>query len=440
LPILLNLIYSLILVLISPWIIWRILVLKKNRRGWLQKLAGCVPIRNSKAPCIWIHAVSVGEVILLIPLVREIRDRFHQHEIVISTSTESGYDLAKTRFPDHSVFFCPADFSWSVKNTIGRIRPSLLILSELELWPNLIGITNGRKIPIAVINGRLSRRSFKGYKRMAWLSRHMVKKTNLFCVQTQRYADRFRELCADPDKVVVTGSIKFDSVRQRATEGRITQLKELAGITTNDVIWLAGSTQENEDLLVIQTFARLKDTYPELRLILVPRHPQRCDRLVKIAERENIDCQLRSSLTDAPVHGKPRLTIIDVIGELSDWWGCADIGYVGGSMGSRGGQNMIEPAAYGVPICFGPNTENFQSVVELLIADQAATVVVNQAEMQAFVAGCLAHPDSARQMGRRAQMTVNQQKGAASRTVDALRPLISAPAIDPVSDKLTDAA
>ncbi len=429
-----------ILVLISPWIIWRILVLKKNRRGWLQKLAGHVPLRKSEAPCIWIHAVSVGEVILLIPLVREIRNRFHQHEVVISTTTESGYDLAKTRFPDHCVFFCPADFSWSIKNTINRIRPSLLILSELELWPNLIGLTNRKKIPIAVINGRLSRRSFRGYKRMGWLSRQMVKKINLFGVQTQRYADRFRELCADPGKVVVTGSIKFDSVRQRATEGRIAQLKALAGITTKDVIWLAGSTQENEDVLVIQTFARLKDEYPELRLILVPRHPQRSDRLVKIAERQNIDYQLRSKITDAPVHGKPRLTIIDVIGELSDWWGCADIGYVGGSMGSRGGQNMIEPAAYGVPVCFGPNTENFQSVVELLIANQAATVVQNQAEMQAFVAGCLSHPDSARQMGRRAQVAVNQQKGAVSRTMDALRPLIPALVNHHASNKRTDAA
>lgn len=427
--ILLNLIYCSLVVLLTPVIAWRYFVQGKNRRGWSQKLTGRVPRRRSDAPCFWVHAVSVGEVILLDSLITEIRERMPGYEIVVSTTTESGYDLACKRYSDLTVFFCPADFSWAIRRALKRIRPSMLLLSELELWPNLISITHDAGVPIAVVNGRLSRSSFNGYKFIRWISRPMIEKIDVCCVQTDRYARRFIKLGADPSRVQVTGSVKFDTVSGQAPDASIETLRTLARLTDEDIVWLAGSTQENEDRIAIQTFAKLADCNPRLKLVLVPRHPNRCHRLKRYFDEYELDYQLRSQLSVGTV-SQARVLVVDVIGELSAWWGLADFGYVGGSMGSRGGQNMIEPAAYGIPVCFGPDTENFQSVVELLLANEAAEVVRNQAEMQAFVVQNLADPKACRVMGQRAADVVSNQKGATSRTIGALRELADIKALD----------
>ena len=412
--------YLTLLVLLSPVIAWRYFVQGKNRRGWSQKLTGRVPIRESNAPCIWIHAVSVGEVILLETLILEFQRQLPDHEIVISTTTESGYDLARQRYAGLSVFFCPADFSWAVRRGLKRVRPSLLLLSELELWPNLVSTAHQRGIPVAVVNGRLSSGSFRGYHWTRWISKPMIEKISLFCVQTERYALRFIKLGAHHKKVRVTGSVKFDSAGKHASVEKVTQLRRLAGVTDKDAVWLAGSTQENEDRLIIETFAKLQRRYENLKLILVPRHPNRCGRLKRVFDKHDVNFRLRSKHSTENPSGS-RVLLVDVIGELSAWWGVADMGYVGGSMGSRGGQNMIEPAACSVPISFGPDTENFQSVVELLLAGKAAEVVCSQQEMQDFVVQNLDDPKLARAMGMRAANVVQQQKGAAVRTVRGLR-------------------
>lgn len=419
---LLNLTYCLIVVLLLPVIAWRYFVQGKNRRGWAQKLTGHVPHRRSSAPCFWVHAVSVGEVILLDTLINEIRERMPEYEIVVSTTTESGYDLACQRYSDLTVFFCPADFSWAIRRALKRIRPSMVLLSELELWPNLISITHDSGVPIGVVNGRLSRSSFKGYKFIRWISKPMIEKIDVCCVQTERYARRFIKLGAVPSRVKITGSVKFDSVSGQAPGESIATLRTLARIADDDIVWLAGSTQENEDRIAIQTFAKLAVCNPKLKLILVPRHPNRCHRLKRYFDEFGLDYQLRSQLSVGKV-SRARILVVDVIGELSAWWGLANFGYVGGSMGSRGGQNMIEPAAYGIPISFGPDTENFQAVVELLLANEAAQVVRNQAEMQAFVAQNLIDPKTCRLMGKRAVEVVSNQKGATFRTVQALSEL-----------------
>ena len=420
----LNLTYCLIVVLLTPLIAWRYFVQGKNRRGWSQKLTGRVPRRNSNAPCFWVHAVSVGEVILLDTLIEEMRERMPDHEIVISTTTESGYDLACQRYSELTVFFCPADFSWAIRRALKRVRPTMLLLSELELWPNLISTAHEQGIPIAVINGRLSRGSFKGYKMIRWISKPMIEKISLCCVQTARYARRFIELGAIPDRVKITGSVKFDSVASHAPGSSIATLRTLAHISNDDIVWLAGSTQENEDRIAIQTFAKLCVCHPKLKLILVPRHPNRCHRLKKYFKEFGLDYQLRSQLSVGKI-SKAQVLVVDVIGELSAWWGIADFGYVGGSMGSRGGQNMIEPSSYGIPICFGPDTENFQAVVELLLSSDAAKIVRNQEEMLAFVQQNLNDPKPNQAMGQRAAEVVLNQKGATSRTVKALSDLVA---------------
>ena len=419
-----NIVYLMIVLAISPWVLWRVAVQGKNRRGWFQKLFGMVPIRNSSNPCLWIHAVSVGEINLLAPFVEQFRGANPTYDVVISTTTETGFDLANNRFPEEMVFFCPVDFTWAIKNTIHRIKPDLLLLTELELWPNLVSISAEQGIDVALINGRLGEKSFRGYMKIRFLVTRILDRLDLALMQTKPYANRIVELGMPTEKVVVSGNIKFDCANIGSDKSRTNRLVELANIRGNEFVFLAGSTQENEDLMAISVYQQLKPHHPGLRLILVPRHPDRCSKIVDVLTESKIPVVRRSELptqqTDQPV------VIVDVIGELKDWWGRADVGYVGGSMGSRGGQNMIEPAATATPICFGPNTDNFKDVVKLLLGNNAAHVVTNANELIDFVEFAIADQVASREMGQRAQKLVAQQRGATATTLACVNDLINA--------------
>lgn len=420
----------------SPWLLWRYFVKGKNRRGWNQKLFGAVDVRQSNQPCIWFHAVSVGEVNLLAPVIERLNQIQPTREFVISTTTETGFDLANKKYPGHYVFFCPFDFTWAIKRVLKRLKPDALVLAELELWPNLIQTTRQAGIPVSVINGRLSESSHRGYRKFRWLVTPILKQLSWIGAQDQTSADRFRDLGCDPTQLDITGNIKFDGVvTDRNNEGTM-RLRSLAKLTPDHFVWVAGSTQLEEDLLIAQTYQRLARTIPELRLILVPRHPERTSQLVAQLAELDIPCQLRSSLPDdqqqsvAPEHrhgnhaGTPDasypILIVDVIGELGGWWGLANIAYVGGSMGQRGGQNMIEPAAYGVPISFGPNTSNFREIVAEFLAHDAATVVHDAATIEAFVLKYHEDNDWGLKSGARAQSVVLSHSGATQTTVERL--------------------
>ena len=428
---LLNATYVCFLVMASPWLLWRYFQ-GKGRRGWKQKLFGLVAERKSDNPCIWLHAVSVGEVNLLTPVLNRWQELQPELEFVISTTTETGFDLARRRYPEHYVCFCPMDFTWAIKRVLKRFRPDMLVLAELELWPNLIRTTRQAGIPVAVVNGRLSANSFNGYR---WLSRVLestFKDLSLVAAQNATYAGRFCALGCDPAKVFVTGSVKFDGVETNRNNPRTRQLASLAGIAAKDLVFMAGSTQVEEDLIAASVYQQMSRNNPNLRLILVPRHPDRCGVLVDKLKLAGIPTVLRSKLsgTNTPTvesfvwrnQIKPVL-IVDVIGELGAWWGCADAAYVGGSMGTRGGQNMIEPAAYGVPVSFGPNTENFREIVNELLSQEAATVVENAKDLKAFLNLALFQSDWAREMGKRSQTVILEHHGASGRTAGQLRDL-----------------
>ncbi len=417
----LNTLYLLLLLVLSPWIAWRIIVQGKNRSGWIQKLTGLVPRRESTGPCLWIHAVSVGEVNLLPPLLKEFRHRFPNIEFAISTTTTTGFALAVQRFPDQIVFYCPFDFSWAVNHVLHRLRPQMLLLTELELWPNLIHVTRGHNIPVALINGRISDKSFRGYRRLRFLFKRVLRDIDLAAVQTETYAQRLALLGMPSDRIHACGNIKFDNVAHvNQPHDRSLSFRQLARIGDDDFVLLAGSTQEEEDRMAVSVYQQLYSSHPHLKLILVPRHPERCGRLARFINERGLSCCFRSQLHQASDPAERRILIVDVIGELSDWWGCADVGYVGGSLGGRGGQNMIEPAARGVPTCFGPDTPNFRDVVQLLLADQAAEVVENADQLQQFVCDVWQNREAARAMGQRAAALVGAQRGAARRTAQLL--------------------
>lgn len=448
-----NAIFLCFLIAAFPWLLWRAIRLGKNRRGWSQKLWGLVPTRTSDGNCIWFHAVSVGEVNLLAPILKQLQQIRPDFEFVISTTTETGYDLARKKYPDQLVFFCPMDFTWAIKRAIRRIRPQMLVLAELEIWPNLISTMRNANIPVAVVNARLSESSFRGYQQLRWLIGPTIRQISLVAAQNETYAQRFINLGCDASIVTVTGSVKFDGVETNRHNPRTEKLAKLANLTPDENVLVAGSTQVEEDLITAEVYQQLSQQLPTLRLILVPRHPERCDRLVQLLHQRGLTTIRRSELGKLPIPTnsladestalKPIL-VVDVIGELRGWWGRADIAYVGGSMGRRGGQNMIEPAAFGIPVSFGPNTKNFKEIVHEFLSAESAVVVHNAAELSELVRRAIENPSWAVEIGERAQNVVLSHLGASQRTAKSLCNVLSVASYDksaPIrSDHVSDAA
>jgi 3-deoxy-D-manno-octulosonic-acid transferase len=374
---------------------------------------------------LWLHAVSVGEVNLLATLIGR-WDRLHpEWEIVISTTTHTGFQLAQKRYAPRMVFYCPVDFTWAVRRAMRAIRPDLLVLTELELWPNLISAARQHGARVAVVNGRLSEKSFRGYRRIGWLVRRVLADIDLIAVQNEEYGRRFLDLGAPPEAVQITGSIKFDGARTDRNNPDTQRLARLAGIADDDLVFLAGSTQDPEESLALDAFEKLIKSHQELRLILVPRHPERFDAVAELLNRRGVRWQRRSRLDTDRADPGARVLLVDAVGELGAWWGAAQIAFVGGSLGQRGGQNMIEPSAYGAAVSFGPNTWNFRDVAAQLLARQAAIVVKDGAELTAFVRQCLDDPAYAATLGGRARELVLQQQGAADRTTGLLNGLLN---------------
>jgi 3-deoxy-D-manno-octulosonic-acid transferase len=418
----LNLLYATLLVVASPLIFWNALWHGKHREGFAAKLLGRVPRRDSAGPCVWLHAVSVGEVNLLATTIAELARQHPDWEIVVSTTTKTGYDLARKKYADRSVFYCPLDFSWAVNAAVQRVRPTLLVLAELELWPNLIAAAKQRGARVAILNGRLSDKSFGGYRRLRPLVGRVLRQIDLIAAQNEETAERFRQLGAHPATVHATGSLKFDGAQTSRENPRTLELRQLAEISDDAIVFLAGSTQEPEEEFALAIFQRLSPTRPNLRLVIVPRHKERFEVVAAMIERSGLAWARRSSLSNGSRSW--RVMLIDTIGELGAWWGTASIGFVGGSFGSRGGQNMLEPAAYGTATCFGPNTWNFRDIVSQLLAVDGAVVVRDAAEFETFVGRVLDDVAWAAGLGSRARSLVLSQQGATRRTVELLASLV----------------
>jgi 3-deoxy-D-manno-octulosonic-acid transferase len=422
---LLNGLYLAALLVLAPAIAWTSFRTGKYRAGWQAKLFGRVPRRQGNRDCFWLHAVSVGEVNLLATTIREIRSRRPNVDIVISTTTNTGYALAVRKYgSDHQVFYCPLDFTWAVDTAMCRIRPQWLVLAELELWPNLIAAAKCRGVRVAIINGRLSENSFRGYRRLRWLVSHSLQQVDLIAAQDETTANRFCKLGANRQTTAITGSLKYDGADTNRENRHTVAFRQLAAGffgSERSLVWLAGSTQEPEEKMAVDVFRRLASEHPELRLIIVPRHAERFDEVAKLLDASEIPWERRSKLSEAkPLSHAARCLLVDTIGELGGWWGPADIGFVGGSFGDRGGQNMIEPAAYGVATCFGPNTRNFRDIVAALLRVDGARVVEDEQALETFVRRCLADHDFRGAVGQRAQALVAAQLGATARTVDLL--------------------
>ena len=433
-----DLLYRVFIILVAlfstPYILYASIRHGKYRHGWGQKLFGLVPElppAKEGVKRIWFHCVSVGEVSLLRPIVKELETTRANWEFVVSSTSETGFELAKKFFGDRvPVFYCPLDVKSALCRAVKRLKPDVLVLVELELWPLLIKTTHEMGVRVAIVNGRVSDASFKYYRLVKRFLGTTFRRVDLIAAQDEIAARYFRELSPCPERVVVLGSVKFDGVMTDRENAETKKLGSLIGVEKNDFVFIAGSTQETEEAGALETYRRLYREFPNLKLILVPRHRERFEEVARLLDESEFAWTRRSTLTSgttpsAPTNASPerdprRIVLVDALGELGAWWGLAQVAFVGGSWGSRGGQNMLEPSGYGAAVCFGPNTKNFRKIVESLLKVDGAVVVANVDEMEQFVRRCLVNPEYRDALGAAARDLTIKNAGAAQRTINAI--------------------
>lgn len=431
-PLAFDLVYLVATAIALPWLLWRRLGGGRPVAAPWQRFIGRVTVakRSLDSRRVWLHGVSVGEVQLLATVVAELSRQADEAgqavDCVVSSSTTTGLEVAARRFGEDRVFPCPLDFSWAVGRGLDTVRPDLLVLGELELWPNLLAAAAARGVPVVVVNGRMSPRSFRGFSRVRPLAAAMLSRVSLVLARSAEDAQRFTALGAQ--SVAPVGSLKFDGVTGDSQAEPVRQLRELAGFGSATPVFLAGSTQEPEEALAVNAFLTQRLSHPALRLVLVPRHAERAATLAewlrgRLQEPDaiGIGWQRRSRISPATAGSTADILLVDVTGELAAWWGLATVAFVGGSLGGgRGGQNMLEPAAYGAAVCFGPDTRNFRTEVAELLAADAAVVIPDGKGLTQFLGRCLDDPAFAAALGRAARRVVDRNRGGTAATVGRL--------------------
>jgi 3-deoxy-D-manno-octulosonic-acid transferase len=418
------------LLLGTPWWLFLIAARPKYRRGLWDRL-GRTPRLQAHAgrPLIWVHAVSVGEVLAVSRLIAELETALSGYFIVISATTATGHALACERFGAGRVFFCPLDLPWAVTAYLNALQPRMLILAETEFWPNLLTGCFRRNIPVVVVNARISDRSWPRYQRLRWLWRPILARISAVLAQSQIDAERLKTIGCRPDRIEVAGNLKFDVTA--ALEADATrQLKLRAGGLR---LIVAGSTLEGEEALLLKCWPQVLAAEPQLVLVLAPRHPERFHAVGALLDRAGVRWVQRSDWTASqagPGAADPgsllepgQIVLLNTIGELASVYSVASVAFVGGSLVSAGGHNPLEPAQFGVPILMGPHYVNFRAITDELVADNAIRIVSAEALADSVI-DLLRDREKAQAMGERARLSFRRQAGATERCVEAVRGLL----------------
>lgn len=411
------------LLLSSPYWLYQALRHGKYRRGFSERM-GNVPARLGDlktARVIWIHAVSLGEVLAVAGLVSELRRTLPEFRTLISTTTDTGQDLARKRFGEENVFYFPMDLASAIRPYLQALRPELVVLAETEFWPNFLRLVDESGAPLAVVNARISDRSLPRYERFRWFLRRMLAHVDLFLAQTQQDGERLQSIGADPQRIQITGNLKFD-VPLSAASPIVERLRGAFAADSAGPILVCGSTVEDEEAPLLKAFENILVGQPHASMILAPRHPERFDTVSKLIERMGISSYRRSAWTGEPLGGK--VLLVDTLGELAALYALADVAFVGGSLVPKGGHNIIEPAQHGVAIVTGNHTENFRDIV-WLFQSRDAVRIVGVSELPLTLMHLLDHDEERKVLGRRAKDTIFSQMGATARTLDALKTLFS---------------
>jgi 3-deoxy-D-manno-octulosonic-acid transferase len=409
-----------------PVLLPHVLRSRKRRNTVLGRLslAGLPEVpAGSRSRRIWIHALSVGEVISAVPLVRAMAERFPERELFFSASTETGFAEAQARLPKWTTarFLFPYDLPIPVRRTIKRIDPALIVIVETDIWPGFLGEAAAREIPVALVNTRLSDRSFQGYRRISGLMGPVLRLFTRICPQTALDADRFRALGVPAERIVRTGNLKFDQPAGTPNPTEAAEWYRRLGLDPARRILVAGSTHEGEELILAAAFRKLRRTFPDLALVIAPRSPDRASAVVRILS--DAGCSA-ATLAETEAGANAEGVVVDRIGVLKSLYALGALAFVGGSLVARGGHNPLEPAAHGVPVFYGPHMENFREIARLLQRADAARTAGSEEEIVSLVSDWLSCPEEARRMGERGRKVFLENRGAVARTVDVLAGLL----------------
>lgn len=398
----------------------------KYRKGLAERL-GRVPSRlqlpGAQEPVIWLHAVSVGEVLAIAGLVEELRRRFPRHRIFVSTTTDTGQALARQRFGEAAVFYFPMDFAFAIRPYLRMLRPRLVVVAETEFWPNFLRLAHASGARIAVVNARISDRSWPSYRRFRQLLRRLLSNVDLFLAQTPEDASRLRDIGASPERVRVTGNLKFD-IPAPVPPAIVKSMRESIAASGTGPVLVCGSTVDGEEPLLLKAFENLLVQYPRVVMILAPRRPERFAAVAALLEQMSIHFHKRSEWNGETLTGG--VFLLDTIGELAALYALADVAFVGGSLVPHGGHNILEPAQHGVATVVGNHTENFRDIVSLFRSRDAVRIV-GPAELPLVLLELLADDAERIALGQRAAETMRSQIGATVRTAGDLEELLARP-------------
>lgn len=417
-----RIIYTLFFYCLLPFIFVRLYYKSRKNPAYRKRLSERLGFFKAPAKTggIWIHTVSVGETIAAMPLIHALKKNFPQYPLVMTCMTATGSERIMALMGDSAFHvYMPYDTPGAIKRFLGKTKPSLLILMETELWPNYLHYCKQAHIPVLLANARLSERSFQGYRRINFLSKDMIKNLSMIAAQAIPDADRFMKLGATKEQITVTGSIKFDISIPETIKEQAQQLRLQLG--NNRPIWIAASTHDTEEELILKAFAKIREVMPITLLVLVPRHLERFDKVATLTQQAGYKIARRSK--QEPVTEETDIYLGDTIGELLLLYGVCDVAFVGGSFAPIGGHNVLEPAALAKPVITGPYDFNFATIVQLLLEDKGLIKVTSVEELANTVIHWLQDPALRLTIGENAYQFVQKHKGATAAHIQLIRRL-----------------
>lgn len=420
-------VFLIVVLVYSPVLIWRLIVDRRYRGGLAERM-GFAPRSRSARPVIWIHAVSVGELKAASQMIEALVAHHADHEVVISSTTPTGRALARQTHPQLRTMYYPLDFGPFPWLALRRVSPAVVLLVELEYWPNFLFCAARRRVPVAVINGRISERSFRGYRRIRGLSPPFGA-ISRFCMQDESYRRRLLALGVASERIFVTGNMKYDAVRVGRSPTLAGALRSWL-VAVDHLVLVCGSTHPEEESMLLGVAERVRTKLGRpLRVVLAPRHPGRAQAVSEVIAANGCSTVSWSSAQAqlpalAPL-APSEVVMVDTIGHLEAFYAAGDIAFVGGSLVSRGGQNMLEPAALGRAVVFGPHTSNFRNDVELLLGAGAAVQVDSLATLETSMMSLLLDEARRDDLGKRAVALIARNQGATARTLELVEPLLA---------------
>jgi 3-deoxy-D-manno-octulosonic-acid transferase len=419
----------------SPLIAAYILTSAKHRHTFLKRLGApsALPRMGShlSAPTgsrpIWLHALSVGEVLSAVPLIKGLQSRWPHQKITVSVTTATGFAIARKVLPAQRVtlFYFPYDLLLPIHRVVKAVNPALVIIVETDLWPCFLWEMQRRRIPVIFVNARLSPRSYRNYRRLNRWVRPLLNSLSAVCVQSNADAQRFIRLGLKSSKIAATGNLKYDQLID-ADPGKSTDnAPPLFSFLNHQLVWVAGSTHPGEETILLAVYAKIKQIYPQLLLIVAPRDPLRSQHIRQLALEQKLRVSSYTSVMSdkADLYGMEVL-IIDTLGLLKQLYGLATIAFVGGSLVPCGGHNPIEPAVFACPVIFGPDMTDFKEVSQLIVAAEGALQVADEHTLFEAARMLLSDPNRRQQMGQNAYVTIQQNRGAVNRTMDVIAPFM----------------